>query len=219
MYFREQGNHTDVGKTLNIFAIIITNEQLKQDILTDTPSLLAKWIPREKSNKFGWLFEELSLDYFKEYMLSVKKSTKIHTAMKKCFTEYRIICSGLNRKLDTTQIKQCLQKWCDIVPTKQTLITMHKQKNAFLNKTYDGMQRSTDPDRIECAEHFKKYINKDKELGKKTKEPSLNISHEEDDNLLNTSIGYTNWKQLIRDLLNPRYKIMEEQLILYLNSN
>ena len=142
------------------YAILLTNDQLKVDIQSSTPSLLAKWIPREKSNKFGWLFQELAVDYFKQYMLSVKKAEKVKYAMKKCFTEYRSICSELNRKLDTVQIKQCSQKWCDIDPIKQTSITMHKQKSAFLNKNKKGMQRSTDPDRTECAGHFKEYIEK-----------------------------------------------------------
>jgi hypothetical protein len=149
-----------IGHDLIKYAIMITNDQLKMDIESLTPTLLAKWIPREKSKKFGWLFQELALDYFKQYMLSAKNPDKIKCAMKKCFTEYRAICSGLNRKLDTVQIKQCSHKWRDIDPTKQTSITMHKQKSAFLNKNKNGMQHSTHPDRIECAEHFKEYIEK-----------------------------------------------------------
>lgn len=149
-----------IDHELILYAISLTNEQLKKDVSSNEPSLVGKWIPRENSNNFGWLFKELALDYFKEYIDSVKDTTRIRSARLKCYTEYRKICSALNRQLDTTQIKQCLQIWCKIKPEKQTSITMHKQKSAFLNKSKNGTQRSTIQDRLECAEHFKEYIEK-----------------------------------------------------------
>jgi hypothetical protein len=63
----------------------------------------------------------------------------------------------LNKILDTVQVKQCGHDWSNIDPTKQTSITMHKQKNAFLNITKNGEQRSKLNDRIICANNFKMF--------------------------------------------------------------
>ena len=157
---RASSSKNAINHPLVSYVISIINEQLRQDTLADTPSLLAKWIPREKSKKCGWLFKELAVNYYYHYIQSVKEETKINAAVLKCFTEYRKLCSTLNAKLDTVQIKQCSNNWSHIVPEKQTSITMHKQKKAFLNKNKKGEQRSELTDRIECADHFKEYIAK-----------------------------------------------------------
>ena len=123
---------------------------------------MAKWIPREKSNQFGWLFKELACHYFQKYIKSAKNDNQIKLAILKCFTEYRKICSTINKKLDTVQIKQCANEWASIKPDVQTSITMHKQKNAFLNKNKSGEQRYELQDRINCSIHFQEYIQKAK---------------------------------------------------------
>jgi hypothetical protein len=74
--------------------------------------------------------------------------------------DYRKMLSSLNKTLDTVQIKQCGKTWSEIDPCKQTSITMHKQKKAFLNKTKKGDQRSYSKDRIACAEKFEEFALK-----------------------------------------------------------
>jgi hypothetical protein len=141
------------------YAIDVVNEQLRKDISSENPSLAAKWIPREKSKRVGWLFEKMATHYFYSYMQTASAdNTKRKTAKLKCFTEYRKICSELNKKLDTVQVKQCSNNWSSIDPIKQTSITMHKQKNAFLNKTKKGEQRTDLEDRIQCSQHFQDFI-------------------------------------------------------------
>jgi hypothetical protein len=66
----------------------------------------------------------------------------------------------LNKKLDTVQIKQCGLHWSEIDPSKQTSITMHKQKKAFLNVNKKGEQRYELADRIVCANKFKEFAQK-----------------------------------------------------------
>jgi hypothetical protein len=70
------------------------------------------------------------------------------------------LISSLNKKLDTVQIKQCGLNWSDIEPSKQTSITMHKQKKAFLNVKKNGEQRYELDDRIACANKFKEFAQK-----------------------------------------------------------
>ena len=133
-------------------------------------SLAAKWVPRERSDKFGWLFDSLATNYFPHYMESanyvampLRELTK-KKAINKCRTEYRKLCSMLNKHLDTVQIKQSAKTWSAIDHSKTTSITMAKQRKAFLNE-----KGSEDPDRIECAENLRIYMESLKKEGKELK--------------------------------------------------
>ena len=134
-------------------------EQLKRDSVSDNPSLAAKWVPREKS-QFSELFTELAIDYFSDYICSAKTEESRKKAIIKAKMDFRKLISSLNKKLDTVQIKQCSLNWSSIDPSKQTSVTMHKQKKAFLNVKKNGEQRSTSEDRIACAEKFKEFAKK-----------------------------------------------------------
>ena len=129
-------------------------------------SLLAKWIPREKSNKFGWLYELLATDFFPEYMETATTAAARSRAIVKCKTEYRHIISKINKALDTLQIKQCGQQWTDIDFNKVTSVSMAKQTKAFLNvKSKDETRYPDNEDRVQCAENFNEYISSsDKEI-------------------------------------------------------
>ena len=149
------------------YCIKLTNVQLIKDHLTSVGetkhsiSLASKWVPREKS-KYGWLFDELAFDYFSYYIQSASNMNSSVKAKLKCKTEYRKLISSLNKILDTVQIKQCNNTWSLIDPSKQTSITMHKQKRAFLNlsNSCGNEQRYDTEDRIACANNFKEYIAK-----------------------------------------------------------
>ena len=142
------------------YSVQLINEQLKKDILPETPnvSLLVKWVPREKS-KFGWLYETLACNYFKEIMETADTYDRKRKAILKCKTQYRKILSWLNEYIDTLQIKQCNKTWSQIDFNKVTSISLLKQKKAFLNTTKEGTVRfSDDQDRIICAENFRNHI-------------------------------------------------------------
>jgi uncharacterized protein with von Willebrand factor type A (vWA) domain len=147
------------GEDLIVYAIQLLNSQLKEDSTADIPSLAAKWTPREKSSHSA-LFVKLALDYYSEYIDSAKTSEMVKRAETKAKMDYRKLISSLNKKLDTVQIKQCANTWSEIEPSKQTSITMHKQKRAFLNKTKKGEQRSFLEDRIVCATKFEEFASK-----------------------------------------------------------
>ena len=155
------------GNSQNLinYAIQITNEQLSNDYAnlisnSNDISLAAKWVPREKSS-FGWLFEQLATNFFSHIMLTANTDTRKQKAILKCKTEYRKILSALNKKIDTTQIKQCGHDWANIDFTKTTSITLSKQKKAFLNVKKNGETRCPeDTDRVQCAEHFNAHIQK-----------------------------------------------------------
>ena len=146
--------------------IKIINEQLKKDETALQPSLLAKWVPREKSNKFGWITKYLAFDYYKKYLQTVKSGE--HETLKraeiKCLTHYRILISKLNEKLHTVQIHQCALDWKSINFDKNvTSITLRKQSFAFQDKNKRGRERIHNnilisEDRKLCAENYSRYI-------------------------------------------------------------
>ena len=141
------------------YGMSMLNDQLRKDIDSETPSLAAKWVPREKSS-FGYLFTELATNYFSHYISTAKTDDSKKKAVLKAKTEYRKLISSLNRRLDTVQIKQCGDEWSKINPESQTSITMNRQRKAFLNLDKKGNPRTFEEDRVECANHFNEYIQR-----------------------------------------------------------
>ena len=147
------------GEDLVAYAIKLLNSQIKEDITAEVPSLAAKWAPREKTSHTK-LFSMLAYDFYPDYLSSAKSPEILKRAETKAKMDYRKLISALNKKLDTVQIKQCANTWAEIEPSKQTSITMHKQKKAFLNKTKKGEQRTDKEDRIVCAAKFEEFASK-----------------------------------------------------------
>jgi len=159
-YCKSQGE--DVLHPLIKYVVKLINDQLKLDVSADTTnvSLLAKWVPREKSS-FGWIYETLALDYFKDFLETANTVERQRKAVLKCKTQYRKLLSSLNKKIDTTQVKQCGKNWAAIDFNKVTSITIAKQKKAFLNKKIDDTVRfPEDHDRNQCSENFIAHIKK-----------------------------------------------------------
>ena len=162
-FFQDNSNlASNSSENLVSYGIELMNEQLRQDFeLTSSgkPSLAAKWVPREKS-QFSDLFTRMATEYFPYYLETSKTEVARNKAISKAKMDYRKIISGLNRQLDTVQIKQCANLWSEIDPENQTSITMHKQKKAFLNLKSDGEQRTELEVRIICANHFEEFVTK-----------------------------------------------------------
>jgi len=165
-YFCEYGKNIgyDVRHPLMQHAIFLINSQLRKDhelYISDNTahiSLAAKWVPRETSHRFGWLYECMATNYFAEFIITPNNPNSRSKAILKCKTQYRKIISLLNKHLDTVQIKQCHKTWAEINFDNVTSITMTKQKRAFLNLTKNGSRRYECEDRIACADKFKYYV-------------------------------------------------------------
>ena len=157
-------------------AISIMNKQLYRDWTVvkmcshgshdfrNVLSFVAKWVPRENT-KFEWIFEKMAIQwaemvtpfYFKNKFLTYAQNDAL---LKKCKTNYRIVCSSLNRLLDTTEIKQCSGEWNHIVPSNIPKQTMVRQKNALLNINKNMENRSKTSyvkDRRNCSNNIKEY--------------------------------------------------------------
>lgn len=161
-------NSALINKSIELMNIQLRKDNEKYDNeynenKTVNISLVAKWIPREKSNRFGWMFTRLACNYFSEFMVAPEGSISHKKGVLKCKTHYRKLLSKLNRHLDTLQIKQCENNWSNINFNNITSISLGKQKDALLNINKDGSIRNKYSfDRIECSEKFKLYIQQAK---------------------------------------------------------
>ena len=150
----------------NTYFINLVNNQLRTDMNSDHPTLLARWIARETS-QFGWQFKLLAENFFHRYLDTAKYSKKenaMELAKKKAYMDYsKIITSISKEKLDTPQVKMCAKNWRGINIERLTSVTLRKQSRPLANTTKSGEQRSEDPDRIECAHNFSTFVGRVKE--------------------------------------------------------
>ena len=116
-----------------------------------TVSTLAKWVPREKSQPFGWIYRHLVI-----YLGETINSEKDH-----CFTRkwLRKELSRLNKHIETVQINMCENKWEDIEPENITVETYRRNKLALLNINSQGEIRyPSNLDRSSCALSINRYM-------------------------------------------------------------
>jgi Domain of unknown function (DUF2828) len=145
--------------------VSLINEQLRIDSATlaeagSSFSLAAKWVPREKSKKFGWMYHYLAMNYSQHQIPSDSTHPSHERAVTRAFMIYRKLMSEINRRLDTTQIKQCGHKWAEIDFNNVTSITMNKQTKSFLNVKQNGktLRYDADEDRNECSINYEQYM-------------------------------------------------------------
>jgi len=121
-------------------------------------SLIAKWLPREKSKKFGWIHARLAKMVFPHFLTTANSKKSVWKAHLKCKIHLTKRLTKLNKYINTVQIKQCNGHWNSINYNNVTAQTMRRQKLAFLNKTPMNIQRSSQLDRIESGEKYKLHV-------------------------------------------------------------
>lgn len=183
-YFKNECNLSDVEidkhpVCSNLLTLVCT--QLKQDSNSLKPSLLARWIPREKSNKFGWITPLLAYRYFSNYIITADNQAKLEKARNKALMHFRQTITDINKKLNTVQIKQCGREWQNIDFDKHlTSISLRKQSLAFQNKDKKGRVRNHNlqdvrNDRETCALNYSYYIKACSEGKKKIKSKNVSL--------------------------------------------
>ena len=125
-------------------------------------SLLAKWLPREKSKKFGWLFDKIAYVYYDYIINTAKTSIKKRSAERKAKTLLRKLLAKINKKLDTTQIHMAGKTWSLIDFNKVTGPTLRIHRKGFQNITKTNTQRSSSEDRVVCALNLANFIEESK---------------------------------------------------------
>lgn len=205
-YCVNQGDREDsylIKYAINLINLQIADDYASMISNSDDISLAAKWAPREKS-AFGWLYESLAINYFKEYISTANTEEKLRKAILKCKTDYRKLLSSLNKKIDTLQIKQCDRNWASINFDKVTSISLIKQKKAFLNIKKNGEARYPDSrDRTKCASNFTSHIQRTLDNSLEMKGKRVGIADFTKQAL--QLIG-RNCTQIEKDLLNSQWR-------------
>jgi hypothetical protein len=153
----------------------IVTKQFRKDIFNYnngmTISLLAKWLPREKSGRYPKLPSVIA-----KYIYSNETSTK------KCLTLYRKQISALNRALKTAEVNMCSHTWSDIVPENVPGRCLKMHTRAFLNENIYGdctsLRYEQSADRMKCRENFQAFIEDIKNGNKVAKGADVIMPHE-----------------------------------------
>ena len=122
-------------------------------------TLACKWVPREKSKKFGWINKYIAYEIFGDKFLNTSKTESSMTrARLKCIINLRKRLSAINKAIDTAQIKMCSREWRNLNFNRVTSLTLRKNKLAIQNVNKNKQQRSNDIDRISCAVKYKSHL-------------------------------------------------------------
>lgn len=115
-------------------------------------SLVAKWLPREHSNKAGDRAQASALARLLDPRSRAPQA------------EYRKRVAAVNKRLGTLEITLCGGKWSSIEPAKVPGRALKQYRGAFLNQPVKGLHgrkvASANPDRVECAEHFTTHFSR-----------------------------------------------------------
>ena len=191
---KEQGGSRANEHPLIGYLIRLLSDQLQEDDSKEEDarvSLAAKWTPREGSRQFGWIFRRLAVELFggsggREYRL------------------LRQTLARLNRRIDTTEIKQCGKHWADIDFKHVCSVTMQKQKRAFANLARtrrtrwgrrgqsqgENVRLESDEDRVLCAKHFEEHVGKAEKGETRVKATNTSLYDMVRDAIELTKIGY-----------------------------
>jgi hypothetical protein len=154
----EYGRWDDVwslyGISNEVSAIVdsVVLEQFRLDQESERPSLLAKWLPRQHSADYK---VKALATHFAALLFPLTPIANGQRDMR-----YRKTVAYLNKCLETTEIKMCGKRWATIEPAHVPGQLYSKNSVAFFNKVKVGRKIQTKgelPDRVECAENFKKY--------------------------------------------------------------
>ena len=150
----------------------LVNSQLDSDLQMQPVSAIpinsrsisnvAKWIPREHK-QFDWLSHKLALHWIyknKPFILRRATDDSYPAAVSKSKRLYRKKIAGLNKIIDTTQIKQCARNRRDIIPQHVSRYTQMKQPNLVFGYGTDDSE-----DRASCSRHFKEWLDSPNVVG------------------------------------------------------
>ena len=189
-----------------ILKLVVKQLKADIDIINESkternPSLLCKWLPREKSIKFGWLAKYIAMEYYPEWINLTTNNLKTYKkSIRKCLTHYRQIVSYVNKVLQTTQIYQCGEQWENIIFENVTKQTLKKQKAAFKNENNNKNNKNNEDDRNKCRDNYNYYIQ-DQEL---EQEPEQEPKEKE--------TKMMTWNEINNELSHDRYKWVDETI-------
>jgi hypothetical protein len=114
---------------------------------TKSRSLLAKWLPREKSATYRGLARWIAAELYPNEKSERKKMIR-----------YRKETSFMNSALKTVEIDMCGGSWRKINPEAVPGRCLKLHDKAFLNEKGDDLRYPYNKDRMICREHFQEFV-------------------------------------------------------------
>ncbi len=147
-------NHPIIMYCLELYKNQYENDMKNFEENKNEFTLFGKWMPREKSKKFGWIFKK----YVRTFHMNTNELYK--TSYEKAAKNFRQNLSKLNKKLETTEIYMCNREggYSKINYNRVPTQCMRKNMKAFNNKDKKNQQRSDKDDRVRGAENFQKHM-------------------------------------------------------------
>ena len=138
-------------------------EKLQQDS-NFKPSLAGRWMAREKQKQYKWIHKKMAEIAFPEFVVEPvngwRDGNQYRAALLKQKIRWNKMIVALSKATDTPQIKMAGKEWSKLEFNNIPSICLKKNSNAIRNKDKRGNQRSTEDDRVACANNFSLHLNK-----------------------------------------------------------
>ena len=170
---------------LRSYILLIAKDTFFEDIAKQHKkesnlSLLAKWLPREKSKYYPGA-ATLCADAF----FPAEPSARARMVL------YRKTVSELNRSLKTVEVNMCGKSWAAITPDAVPGRCLKLHTKAFLNEPAKGngkeLRFPDDADRMLCRLHFQAFVQDVKKGTKKAHGAHVVLPHELVTNVLQSN--------------------------------
>lgn len=154
------------GKAVRLAINALVKRQFEADLAAEAPSLLAKWLPREKSanrklaRRFaGFLFGHMEGANDRAEQSSDRSAQPAKPAADDDkLAAYRKAVAALNKKLATVEIAMCGAAWREIKPGTVPGRCLLKNRKAFLLQHKRAKLVAHLEDRIACRDRFVAHI-------------------------------------------------------------
>ena len=148
------------------FCIEFMNETLRENWIQyqengTTNNNVAKWVPRETSKQYKWLFDRLVIQWSKKYtsyLNNNQNNKSYYKSILKCKTKYRQMVSKLTSCINIVEHKLCSKKAGSIEPSQIPCGALSKYWNIFTNQNYDYSERNADFQHRLCTFQNSHYI-------------------------------------------------------------
>jgi hypothetical protein len=192
----------DKSKMMMSFIANFMVNRLRGDMVSERPSMLAKWMPRwRKNRRTNGLIDTVSAGIWSNAIPASVRNGEIADKTRAYLRmQYRKTMSALCEKLNVVERKMCANEWGEIVPKEVPSVATNKYRKAFLNLTVQGGKRHEDPGRILCAERFTEA----------TKSGTLNANVVDIARVVQQMMIEKNQEEI--DLLNTTWRKLEDDI-------
>ena len=144
--------------------VIKTEYEKLQEDSNFKPSLAGRWMAREKQKQYKWIHKKMAEIAFPEFVVQPlngwRDGNQYRAAILKQKIRWNKMIVALSKASDTPQIKMAGKEWSKLEFNNIPSVCLKKNSNAIRNKDKRGNQRSTEDDRVACANNFSLHLSK-----------------------------------------------------------